>query len=197
MKKIIIPIVALFGLLSTSKAQFDISNLSLGVGLAPSYYFAVGEVMVVSPLIKAQYEGENEDFYGLDVTLPKYSVSGTDENGIAFEESISYVNLNAHYGKYFVGDADESFALYGRAGVGLTMYSYTVKNASINLEDSDGDYTINLAVGSTLGLTDNIKIFAEPVWIFGAGTYNSQSGYSGANGIGSVSLNIGARYRFN
>jgi opacity protein-like surface antigen len=195
MKKIIIPIVALFGLLSTSKAQFDISNLSLGVGLAPSYYFAVGEVMVVSPLIKGQYEGENEDFYGLDFSRPKFSTTQTDGNGLTWEESITYLNFNAHYGKYLIGDADESFNVYGRGGVGYTMYSITSDNGTA--DESDDDFTINLGVGANIGLTDNIKLFAEPVWIFAAGTYNSRSGSTATYGLGNVSLNIGAKYRFN
>lgn len=195
MKKIITPIVALFGLLSTSKAQFDISNLSVGVGLAPSYYFAVGEVMAVSPLIKAQYEGENEDFYGLDFSRPKISITQTDGPSITWEETITYLNFNAHYGKYLIGDADESFNVYGRAGVGYTMFSITSDDGTADV--SDDDFTINLGVGANLGLTDNIKLFAEPVWIFAAGTYNSRSGSTATYGLGNVSLNIGAKYRFN
>ncbi len=197
MKRIIFPVFALFGLLSTSKAQFDISNLSVGVGLAPSYYFAIGEVMPITPLVKFHYEGESEDFYILDITLPKWSAEGTDENGFSWSESISYINLNAAYGKYLVGESDDQFYLYGRLGAGFSQYVYIVKSAQINLDETDGDYTMNIGVGAGLSITDNIKILAEPVLTFGAGTYNSRSGYSGTTGIGNLSLNIGACYRFN
>lgn len=46
MRKILLSAVALFCLTNASKAQFDIENLSVGVGLQPVYYFALGQVNI-------------------------------------------------------------------------------------------------------------------------------------------------------
>jgi hypothetical protein len=191
MKKVFTLIAASFVFIAGSKAQFDIENLSVGAGLAPSRYF-VGFNSIVNPLIKAQYELDDESLVSLDLNFPSYSNEWEDGH-----EKLNYLNINVSYGRYFVGDAEESFNLFWKAGVGISQFTYEFVDPTLNSSGNDGDYTMNFGVGTNLGITDNIQLFAEPTLVIGAGQYNSMDGYSGTMGIANIGLQVGAKFRFN
>lgn len=191
MKKIITLAALTFAFFTGAKSQFDIENLSIGAGLAPCRYF-VGFNSIVNPLVKVQYELDDESLASLDLNFPSYN--NTWEDG---HEKMNYVNINASYGRYFIGDAEESFNLFWKAGVGMSMFTYEYSDLTVNESGNDGDYTMNFGVGANMGLTDNIHVFAEPTLVIGAGQYGSRDGYSGTMGIANIGLQIGAKFRFN
>ncbi len=191
MKKIFTLVALSCAFVTGSKAQFDIENLSVGAGLAPCRYL-VGFNSIVNPLIKAQYEMDDESMISLDLNFPRYE--NTFPEGF---EKINYINANVSYGRYFIGDAEESFNMFWKMGAGLSMFTYEYSDLTLNESGNDNDYTVNLGVGANLGVTDNIQLFAEPTLVFGAGQYNSRSGYDGTAGIANIGLQIGAKFRFN
>lgn len=204
MKKIIISAAILLLGIGSSKAQFEISNLSIGAGLAPTYYSWIPReygdsfsgMMPLTPMLKVQYENDEGFFYG-DFSMPskKYDYA----SGLATLE-ISYVNVNAGYGRYFVGSGDDELAVYGKIGGGLSMYTIKTEVPALGYSqtDEDGNWTINFGVGSSYSVSDAIKVFADLGYAFSSGTYASSNAASTATyGLGNGFLQIGARYRFN
>lgn len=198
MRKILLSAVALFCLTNVSKAQFDIENLSVGVGLQPVYYIALGQSTLINPLVKIQYELDDETSFGyLDFSIPTLSSEGKDDLGVDFTEKTTYINFNAGYGRYFVGEPDDDFNFYGKLGGGLSTFSSTYTKAGVSDELADGGWTINLGLGASLGINNQIRVFVEPNWVFASGTYNSQTGSTATYGLGNVNANVGLKYRFN
>lgn len=203
MKKIILSAAILILGIGSTKAQFEISNLSVGAGLAPTYYSWIPRefgdtfsgTMLVTPMLKVQYEMDEGFVYG-DFSMPsreyKYAMDLATMN-------ISYVNINAGYGRYFVGSGDEDLAVYGKFGGGLSMYTIKTDIPSLGYTqtDEDGNWTINFGGGASFGVSDAIKVFADLGYAFSSGTYGSSNAASSATyGLGNGFLQIGARYRF-
>jgi hypothetical protein len=65
MKKILLSLALFLGGISVSNAQFEISNLSIGAGLAPTMYFGAGLGTMTSSFSgKFQYEQDESFFFG-------------------------------------------------------------------------------------------------------------------------------------
>ena len=203
MKKIIISAAILLLGIGSSKAQFEISNLSVGAGLAPTYYSWIpremGDTfsgfMPVTPLLKLQYENDGGFYYG-DFSMPSKEYSRAND---LYKVNISYININAGYGRYIVGSADDELSVYGKIGGGLSMYTIQTKIDALGYDqtDEDGNWTINLGIGSSYSVSDAIKVFADLGYAFSSGTYASSNTASTATyGLGNGFLQIGARYRF-
>ncbi len=204
MKKILLSLALFIGGISISSAQFEISNLSVGAGLAPTYYSWIPREygdsfsgsMLVTPMLKVQYEMDEGFVYG-DFSMPskEYKYAGD-----LATLNISYVNINAGYGRYFVGSGDDDLAVYGKFGGGLSMFTIKTDIPSLGYsqEDADGNWTINFGAGASIGVSDAIKIFGDLGYAFSSGTYASSNAASTATyGLGNGFLQIGARYRFN
>ncbi len=203
MKKILLSLAMFIGGISISSAQFEISNLSVGAGLAPTYYSWIpreyGDTfsgsMLVTPMLKVQYEMDEGFIYG-DFSMPsreyKYAMDLATLN-------ISYVNINAGYGRYFVGSGDDDLAVYGKFGGGLSMFTIKTDIPALGYsqEDADGNWTINFGAGASIGVSDAIKIFGDLGYAFSSGTYAASGGGTATYGLGNGFLQIGARYRFN
>ncbi len=198
MKKILLAATAVLCLSSASKAQIDFENLSIGIGVQPTYYFAVGQGTALNPMVKIQYELDDETSFGyFDFSMPSFSTEGKDDLGVGYTEKTSYLNFNLGYGRYLVGESDDNFNFYGKLGGGFSAFTNTYTKGNVNDEFADAGWTINLGVGASFGLNDQIRAFVEPTWVFASGTYNSRSGSTATYGLGNVNANIGVKYRFN
>ena len=188
MKKIIISAAILLLGIGSSKAQFEISNLSIGAGLAPSMYFADGLGTFTSSFCgKLQYEADDNFYYG-DVI---YSTKDFQELA---NTKLVFTHINGGLGRYFVGSSDDNLSVAGKIGAGLSMYSMTYDAATEEI--SDGSWNINGGVVATYSISDAIKLFGEAGLIFSAGTYNSQSNGTASPEFNNVCFQVGAKFRF-
>ena len=218
MKKVIkISILAVLGLFSfnNSYAQFDKEKLSLGGGLGYYGYASVGSTLVVN--IRGNYILDDKSSiavsynYHLPMTqsLSAYANSNTSlitpsQISVSRDRKVSINNICLNYHRYFVGETEESFGIYGLAGAGLTMANvsstYGAYDTRYSLQkEADATYTgwiIDLGLGTNIQLMDKMNFFAEAKIGFAANnSYNSQSGTSGDNPIPfHYSVAAGVRY---
>jgi hypothetical protein len=189
MKKILLSIALFLGGISASNAQFEISNLSVGAGYAPSMYFGSGLGTMTSSFSgKLQYE-QDESFFFADGIFSNKDFSD-DPSGT----KISFMHLNAGYGRYLVGDADEDLNVAGKVGAGLSSYSLTADNLVEAQEDAT--WSMNASVVANFSVSDAIKLFGEAGAIFSAGTYNSQGNGTASPEFNCLVFQVGARFRF-
>lgn len=186
MKKIIA--TALFSIvgITATQAQFEMSNLSIGAGYAPSLYFAAGS-MTTSFSGKVQYEVE-ENFYFGDYI---YSDKKYNDNA---NTRLTFQHLNVGMGRYLLGTADDDFNIAGKIGAGISMYDY---NDDINIEaTSDASWSINAGVAANYNISEALTLFAETGVIFSAGEYNSRGNTTADPNFNSLVFQLGARFRF-
>jgi hypothetical protein len=203
MKKILLSIALFLGGISVSNAQFELSNLSIGAGLAPTYYRWIPREygdsfsgsMLITPMLKVQYEMDEGFVYG-DFSMPSREYKYASDLATL---KISYTNVNLGYGRYFVGDGDDDFALYGKVGGGISMYTIQTDIPFLNYSqaDEDGNWTINVGAGAAFSVSDAIRVFGDLGYAFSSGTYASSNSLSTATyGLGNGFLQLGVRYRF-
>ena len=189
MKKILLSIALFFGGISVSNAQFEISNLSIGAGLAPSMYLGTGLGTMTSSFSgKFQYEQDESFFFGDAIFSNKDYADG------ASGTKISFMHLNAGYGRYLVGDADEDFNVAGKIGAGISTYLMTADNLPEGQED--GTWSMNAGVVANYNVSDAIILFGEAGAIFSAGTYNSQGNGTASPEFNCLVFQVGAKFRF-
>lgn len=203
MKKFLILAALICGGVSKSNAQFEISNLSVGAGLSPTYYSWIPRefgdsfsgTMLVTPMLKIQYEMDEGFVYG-DFSMPSREYKYASDLATL---NISYINIHAGYGRYIVGSGDDDFSLYGKLGGGLSTYTIKTDIPMLNYSqtDEDGNWTINLGVGASYSISDAIRVFGDLGYAFSSGTYSSSNASSTATyGLGNGFLQLGLRYRF-
>ncbi len=188
MKKIIISAAILLLGIGSTKAQFEISNLSIGVAAAPSMYFT-GDLGTYTNSFsgKLQYEADDNFYYG-DVIYSSKEYGGLDNTKITF------MHLNGGMGRYLVGSADDDFSVSGKFGAGISTY---YMSDDIGMEEvSDASWNINGGVAAVYSLSDAFKLFGEAGVVFSAGTYNSQGNGTAQPGFNCLVLQVGARFRF-
>ena len=116
MKKIILSAAILILGIGSTKAQFEIGNLSIGAGAAPSMYFASSlGTFTNSFSAKLQYEADENFYYG-DFIYSSKDFKDLDNTTLLFN------HINAGIGRYFVGSSDDDFS-----------YLYLVKNIQPSL----------------------------------------------------------------
>ena len=189
MKKILLSLALFLGGISVSNAQFEISNLSIGAGLAPTMYFGAGLGTMTSSFSgKFQYEQDESFFFGDAI------FSNKDYAGVASGTKISFMHLNAGYGRYLLGDADEDFNVAGKIGAGISSYLMIADNLPEGQEDAT--WSMNAGVVANYNVSDAIVLFGEAGAIFSAGTYNSQSNGTASPEFNCLVFQVGARFRF-
>ena len=190
MKKIILSAAILILGIGSTKAQFEIGNLSVGAGAAPSMYFAEGlGTFTTSFSAKLQYEADENFYYG------DFIYSSKNFGDIA-NTSLVFNHINGGIGRYFVGSSDDDFSMAGKIGAGLSMYYLNDDNGGTISEVSDGSWNINGGVLATYSISDAIKIFGEVGAIVSAGTYNSQSNGTASPEFNNAYFQVGAKFRF-
>ena len=190
MKKIILSAAILILGIGSTKAQFEIGNLSVGAGAAPSMYFASGlGTFTNSFSAKLQYEADENFYYG------DFIYSSKDFGGNA-NTSLVFNHINGGMGRYFVGSSDDDFSMAGKIGAGLSMYYLNDDNGASIDEVSDGSWNINGGVLATYSISDAIKLFGEVGAIVSAGTYNSQSNGTASPEFNNAYFQVGAKFRF-
>jgi hypothetical protein len=188
MKKIILSAAILILGIGSTKAQFEISNLSVGAGAAPSMYFAEGlGTFTTSFSAKLQYEADENFYYG-DFIYSSKKFDDLDNTTLLFN------HINAGIGRYFVGSSDDDFSMAGKIGAGISMYYFNYDGAME--EVSDASWNINGGVLATYSISDAIKLFGEVGAIVSAGTYNSQSNGTASPEFNNAYFQVGAKFRF-
>ncbi len=188
MKKIIISAAILLLGIGSSKAQFEIGNLSIGAGYAPSMYFAEGVGTLTNSFsVKLQYEADDNFYYG-DVIYSFKDFKDLDNTKLVF------THLNGGLGRYFVGSADDDLSVAGKIGAGLSMYTLTYDAAMEEI--SDASWNINGGVMATYSISDAVKLFGEAGLLFSAGTYNSQGNGTASAEFNNAYFQVGAKFRF-
>ncbi len=188
MKKIIISAAILLLGIESTKAQFEISNLSIGAAAAPSMYFT-GDLGIFANSFsgKLQYEADDNFYYG-DVIYSSKKFTDLDNT------SLTFMHINAGMGRYLVGSADDDFSVAGKVGAGLSTYYMNYDGAMEEI--ADGTWNINGGVVATYSVSDAIKLFGEAGLIFSAGSYNSQGNGTAVPGVNCAVLQVGAKFRF-
>lgn len=188
MKKLFLLATLILGGFKVSQAQFDIANVSVGAGYAPSMYFGSGlGTMTSSFSAKLQYEQDESFFYGDGIFSNKDFTSMSNTK-------ISFMHLNVGYGRYLVGDADETINVAGKIGAGISSYSMTADNLTEPQEDAS--WNINLGAITTVSISDAFKLFGEVGAIVSAGSYNSQGNGTASPEFNCLVFQVGAKFRF-
>jgi hypothetical protein len=104
------------------------------------------------------------------------------------------MHLNAGYGRYLLGDADEDFNVAGKIGAGISSYLMIADNLPEGQEDAT--WSMNAGVVANYNVSDAIVLFGEAGAIFSAGTYNSQSNGTASPEFNCLVFQVGARFRF-
>lgn len=174
--------------MQAAKAQFEMSNLSLGATYAPSMYFGQGlGAFVTSFGAKVQYEQDGTFYFG------DFIYSNKNFEDLA-ETKITFYHLNAGLGMYLLGSADDDFNVAGKIGGGISMYDLNYFGAVETV--SDASWNINVGIVANYNLSESLTLFAEPGLIFSAGEYNSRGNGTANASFNNLNLQIGAKFRF-
>lgn len=182
-----------------ASAQFEIDQLSFGAGIGYTGYTQdVGGSLSFN--LRGNYELDevNSVVLSYNIQLPtsrEYEVianalsSSTNPRSVEglLSQKINFMNFALDYHRYFVGDIEEDFGIYGLAGIGLTFAKRELEYsgfdqslyASLPLvndgKESFSGFMINLGAGCNFNLNDQIALFGEIKGAIPAGNeYNSQ-----------------------
>lgn len=137
-----------FGVIFSSSAQTDtrlgimiaygseIENVGLGVNAE----FPVMENLAIAPSFIYYFPQDN--YFGGDM---------------------NWWELNANANYYFVDNEDLGF--YGLAGLNYSHVSLDYDTQWGSVDDSDGEFGLNLGVGANLNINSNITPFAEAKYV--------------------------------
>lgn len=171
--------------LSSASAQFDSRSLSFGANLGYiSYGSAIGSNLGIT--FKGNYNLDEKSSINLGYTfmLPaKTSIAATANASssttnprsvqVNVDQSVGFHNLYIDLHRYFVGENEDDFGIYGLAGVGLTIAnvsyvvgSYDKSLYSFGFSDSytDKSYNgliLNFGLGANYNISDQLALTAE------------------------------------
>lgn len=180
-----------------SFAQFEIDRLSFGGGLGFTAQAGFGGSLSLNLRGHYMLDERNCLTLGYNTQLPvehttdlnAHAYSSTTTPGsvdVRLTQRVAFQNLSAEYHRYLVADAKESFALYGLAGVGITLA--TVRNKYSDYNESLYDVgpkedelvvvpglVLHAGLGSNMALSDELSLFGEVRLGIPAGnSYNSR-----------------------
>src|SRR5574343_289055 len=224
MKKHFIKGILALGLF-TSSIQFNRANaqliekenLSFGAGVGyTAHSTGIGGTLAFN--VRAHYliDEKNAVVISYNTQLPptlnytatasaRSSSTTPSTTSVDVEQKISFHNISLDYHRYFVGDLEESFGLYGLLGAGLTFatvsetYS-TYDKSKYDLSEAASEtlsgFMIDLGLGTNFSLNDQVAIFGEAKIAIPSGNdYNSRGNGSATNPIPcNYNVSVGVRF---
>jgi hypothetical protein len=204
--------------LNRTYAQFETENLSFGAGIGFTGQAGFGASLSLN--LRGHYllDVRNCVTLGYNTQLPLENVSDLTAHAysstttpgstdVRLTQRVALQNISAEYHRYLVADANESFGVYGLAGVGLTLA--TVRNTYSDYNKSLYDVgpkeeslvivpglVINAGLGSNMVLSDEFSLFGEVRLGIPAGnSYNSRGNSEINNPIPfNFGILLGVRY---
>lgn len=202
-----------------SFAQFDKENLGIAAGLGYTGH-AAGLGGSISYSLRVHYiQSEENTFYvSYNSQLPISLESDISAQALSsatipssvnakLKQEVSFHNLALDFNRYFVGDVEESFGMYGILGAGLTLGTLTTSTSGYDKSqyttgiqeesESVSGFMMNLGLGGNFSLSDKVALFTEArIGIPLGNSYNSRGNSTITNPV-PFNYSVGAGIRYN